>query len=266
MEQVLFERTGDGYRATELSRGPWDAGSCHAGAPAALLAGLLDAAPSLAPMRVARLTYEILRPVPLAPIEVRTEVLREGKRIALLEAVVTTPEGTELVRCRAARVRTTDLDLPAGADDDDPAPTPGPDDLSRLREPFAGFGTGFWDAVDVRPMTGDALGAPGPGSAWFRLTVPIAPGVDTTPLTRVAAAADYGNGIAPPLDLREHLFVNPDLTVHLHREPAGEWVALDSRSVVHAHGSGLTTSTLSDARGRIGTALQSLFVDTRGAP
>ena len=264
MADVLFETLGAGrYQATELARGPWDADSCHAGAPSALLAGLLDAAPALAPMRIARLTYEILRPVPLTPVEVRTEVVREGKRIALLEAVVTGPDGTELVRCRAARIRTADVPVPDGADHDLDAPEPGPAALERLRDPFAGFGTGFWDAVDVRPMSGNALGEPGPGSAWFRLTVPIAEDVATTPTARVAAAGDYGNGIAPPLDIREHLFVNPDLTIHLHREPVGEWVALDSRSVVHGHGSGLTTSTLFDGRGRIGTALQSLFVADR---
>lgn len=261
MDDPLFETLGEGrYRATELSRGPWDPDACHAGAPSALLAGLLDAAPSLAPMRIARLTYEILRPVPLTPVEVRTEVVREGKRIALLEAVVTTPDGTELVRCRAARIRTEDVPVPAEAGEDQPAPATGPAALERLRDPFAGFGTGFWDAVDVRPMSGSALGTPGPGSAWFHLTVPVADDVATTPTVRVAAAGDYGNGIAPPLDIREHLFVNPDLTIHLHREPTGEWVALDSVSVVHGHGSGLTTSTLFDADGRIGTALQSLYV------
>lgn len=264
MTDALFETFGAGrYRATELARGPWDPDACHAGAPSALLAGLLDAAPSLSEMRVARLSYDILRPVPLAPIEVRTEIVREGKRIALLEAVATTLDGTELVRCRAARIRTADVPVPPEASADTSPPRTGPEELERLRDPFAGFGTGFWDAVDVRPLSGDALGAPGPGTAWFHLTVPIADDVTTTPLTRVAAAADYGNGIAPPLDIREHLFVNPDLTVHLHREPAGEWVALDARSVVQGHGSGLTTSTLFDADGRIGTAHQSLFVDAR---
>ncbi len=264
MPDALFETIGDGrYHATELARGPWDRDACHAGAPSALLAGLLDAAPSLAPMRIARLTFEILRPVPLGEIAVHTEVVREGKRIALLEATITTPDGTELVRCRAARIRTTEVAVPDEAGWDQDAPRVDPDDLERLRDPFVGFGAGFWDAVDVRPIMGAALGAPGPGSAWFRLTVPIAEGVTTTPTARVAAAGDYGNGIAPPLDIREHLFLNPDLTIHLHREPVGAWVALDSMSVVHGHGSGLTTSTLFDRDARIGTALQSLFVAAR---
>ena len=65
------------------------------------------------------------------------------------------------------------------------------------------------------------------------------------------------------LDFDKHLFVNTDLTVHLHREPAGEWVLLDSRTVADPAGAGLATSALYDERGAIGVAAQTLFVDTR---
>lgn len=264
MSDVLFDTDDHGrFHATELARGPWDPGACHAGAPSALLAGVLDASPSLTEMRIARLTYDIVRPVPLAPIEIAVEVVREGKRIQVVDAIVTTPDGVELVRCRAARIRTAEVDVPTTATHDHQAPSPAPDGLARLTDPFASFGTGFWDAVDIRPIAGDALGAPGPGTAWLRLAVPIADGVTTTPIARVAAAADYGNGIAPPLDIREHLFLNPDLTVHVHREPVGEWIALDARSVAQPHGSGLTTSALFDTDGQLGTALQSLYLDAR---
>lgn len=261
---VLFEREGDRYLPSGLSRGPWDPDSCHGGAPAALLAGLIDAWPSLTRMQTVRLTYDLVRPVPLSPIEVRLRTLREGKRIQVVEADLTTPDGTELVRCRALRTRTGDVPVPAGADLDEPAPEPGPAAVAAETE-RAGttWGTGFWNAVEVYVLDGDVLGAPGPGTAWFRLTVPIADGVATTPITRVAAASDFGNGLAPPLPIEDYLYLNPDLTVDVHRMPVGEWVALDARSVAQPTGVGLTTSALYDERGRIGTAMQSLFVDRR---
>jgi hypothetical protein len=264
VSEVLFHRDGDRFVATDLARGPWDPDSCHGGAPSALLAGLVDATASLAPMQVVRLTYDIVRPVPLAPVEVHLRVVREGKRVQVVEADLTTPDGVELVRCRALRVRTGDVALPAGADADAPPPSPGPDEAAGAVE-RAGeqWGTGFWTAVEVRPTLGSVLGDPGPGTAWFRLTVPIAEDVTTTPITRVAAAADFGNGLAPPLPIDRYLYLNPDLTVDVHRLPAGEWVALDARSVAQASGVGLTTSTLSDASGRIGTAMQSLFIAER---
>lgn len=264
MADALFHRlTEDRFEATELARGPWDPHSCHAGAPAALLASWSDAAPAPATMRIVRLTYEILRPVPLAPIQLRTQVVRDGRRVQLLETIGTADDGAELLRCRALRQRTAEVDVPASAQADPSTPAAHPEDVDRATDTFARFGVGFWTAVDVRPYAGEALGAPGPGAAWFRLTVPVTAGLETTPVVRVAAAADYGNGIAPPLDIREHLFVNPDLTVHLHREPVDEWVALESRSVAQRDGTGLTTSTLLDRQGRIGTAMQSLFVSAR---
>jgi hypothetical protein len=261
---VLFERDGDTYVATGLSRGPWDPDACHGGAPSALLAALIDTSPSLAPMQVVRLTYEILRPVPLAPVDVSLRVLREGKRVQVVEAELHAADGTELVRCRALRVRTADIELPEGADADQGPPSPGPESAStEVERAGEAWGTGFWTAVDVRPTEGSVLGEAGPGTAWFRLEVPIADGIGTTPVARVAAAADFGNGLAPPLPIDRYLYVNPDLTVHVHRLPVGEWVALSSRSVAQPAGVGLATATLSDERGRIGTSLQSLYVEAR---
>lgn len=259
----LFARDGGRFVATDLARGPWDPGHCHGGAPAALLAALVDATPSLVPMCGVRLTYDLLRPVPLGPVVASTAVVREGKRVQLVDAGLTAPDGTELVRCRALRVRDGAVDLPDDVTVDHPPPSPGPADVPRAVGRFETLGDGFWTAVDIRPTTGEVLGAPGPGTAWFRLAVPIAEDVATTPLARVAAAADFGNGLAPPLPITTHTFVNPDLTVDLHRLPETEWVALDARAIVQRSGIGLTTSTLCDERGRIGAALQSLFVEAR---
>jgi hypothetical protein len=261
---VLFDRDGDTYVATGLSRGPWDPDSCHGGAPSALLAALIDESPSLVPMQVVRLTYDILRPVPLAPVEASVTVLREGKRVQVVEADLHTLDGTELVRCRALRVRVGQVDLPDGASDDTPPPSPGPEQAVReVARTGEAWGTGFWTAVEVRPTLGSVLGEAGPGTAWFRLGTAIADGVATTPIARVAAAADFGNGLAPPLPIDRYLYVNPDLTVDVHRLPVGEWVALESRSVAQPHGVGLSTSTLSDEQGRIGTSMQSLYVEAR---
>jgi hypothetical protein len=260
--RAIFERDGDRLVPTGLARGPWDPGSCHGGAPAALLAAVLDGLPSPVPMHGVRLSFDLLRPVPLAPLTLTSRIVRDGKRVQLAEATLTAEDGTELVRCRALRIRTADLDLPsppAEAGADDPLPV-GPDDLPR----FDGSGTwqteGFWEAVDVRFVEGE-LGQPGRGVAWFRVVAPLLEGLELPPLARAAATADFGNGIGSPLAMGPYLYVNPDLTVHLDRLPAGEWVGMRSTSVARPAGSGQTTSTLFDRDGRIGTAAQSLYVD-----
>ncbi len=84
-----------------------------------------------------------------------------------------------------------------------------------------------------------------------------------TGVARVLVAADCGNGVSATLDFRRYLFINPDLSVHLHRHPVGEWVCLDAETAVEPTGCGLAVSTLSDEHGPIGRGLQSLFVAAR---
>ena len=61
------------------------------------------------------------------------------------------------------------------------------------------------------------LGEPGPGTVWARQRVPLVAGEEPAPLQRLMLVADSGNGAAAPLDIREWLFVNTELTIHLHR-------------------------------------------------
>jgi hypothetical protein len=259
----IFAREGEAYLATGIARGPWDPTHCHGGAPAALLAALVDQAPSPVPMQGVRLTYDLVRPVPIdVPLTAHLRTLREGRRVQVLDAELAGPDGQALIRLRALRIRTTEITLPDGTSDVAAPPEPAPAQLSRWA-PGDGWPTeGFWTAVDVRFVQGD-LGERGRGIAWLRVTAPLADGIPLSPLARVAAAADFGNGAGPPLPLGDYLYINPDLTVDLHRLPAGEWIGLDATSVAQPEGVGLTTSTLYDERSRIGTAMQSLYVDTR---
>lgn len=260
MDTPIFERDGPAFVATPLARGPWDPGACHGGAPAALLAAAIDATPTWAPMQGVRLTYELLHPVPVGvPLTLDIAIGRDGKRVQTVEATLTTDD-RELVRCRALRIRVGDVPLP----DDRPTPDPGAFPDPATLERFGGLEwfepEGFWRACDVRFVTG-SLGAPGPGVAWFHVVAPLADGLEITPLARAAAAGDFGNGIGAPVPMGPYRYINPDLTIDLHRLPMDEWVALSARSVAQPTGIGLTTSTLSDRDGVIGAALQSLFVD-----
>jgi len=260
MPDPIFERDGRRVIATSRARGPWDPNHCHGGAPAALLAALVDALPTAVPMQSVRLTYDLLRPVPLGRLAVGTRIVRDGRRVQVAEAWLTDPEGVELVRCRALRLRVGDVALPGDVVVDTAPPTVGPEELPRLGGRDDWETDGFWQAVEVRMVEG-VLGEPGPGTAWFRVLAPLLDGVTLTPSARAAAAADFGNGIGSPLQMGPYRYVNPDLTVHLHRPPEGDWVGLAAGSVAQATGNGLTTSTLFDRGGRIGLAAQSLYVD-----
>src|SRR5271165_3333934 len=136
---ALFRRDRDLFVPTRYTEGPWDPGAQFGGAPAALIATLIDETPSLVAMQVARLTIDLLRPVPVEPLAVNVRVVREGKKIQVLEASMLSGE-TEVVRCSALRIRCADLGgvqlpeglldnaLPAAARpvDEDPFPIPDP--------------------------------------------------------------------------------------------------------------------------------------------
>lgn len=260
---ALFERDHGRFVPTEYARGPWDPRALHGGPSAALAARaverLTDAAPGL---EVARLTVELLRPVPLAPLDVRAEVIRPGRKVEWVEVTISTSKGSPVVRARALRVRQAHLDLPA--DDHDTATPPAPPETATPDD--SGFAVDHIayhrDGAELRFAHG-AWREPGPVRTWVRLKVPLLEGEEPTPLQRVAAAADFGNGISGLFDLGTHTFINADLSIHLIRPAVGEWIGLDAASYVSDQGTGQAESRLWDGTGRLGRAMQSLLVEKR---
>ena len=259
--EAVFLPVDGRFVATELARGPWDPGAQHGGAPAALLMREFERLPAPRELVISRVTYEFLRPVPLGELEVQAEVVRPGRRVALLEGAIRTPDGTEVVRARALRVRRAELGG-RQAGQVDPPPR-GPEQGSSRTPGFVPpvQPTFYPAAIEARFVAGGFGG--GPATGWFRLRVPVVAGEDTSPLQRLAAAADFGNGISAILHWDQFLFINPDLTIYVDRVPVGEWVCLDARTVIAPDGVGTAESVLYDARGRVGRAVQSLLVAPR---
>jgi hypothetical protein len=257
LSESVFRRDGEAFVPTGHARGPWDPGQLHGGAPGALIAEAVQADGYL----VARLTIDFLAPVPMAPLTISAQTTKPGRNLQLAEAEMEA-EGRTVLRARAVRLRRGHVELPAdvGAAHRGGG---GPDDGQPGRFPLDdGHAEGFHrTAMDIRFIDGDY--GIGPARAWFRLRIPLVDDVPASPLARAIAAADFGNGISRVVDFEDYLFVNTDLTVHLHREPAAEWVLVDARTRLEPHGAGLAHSILSDERGQLGLAAQSLFVASR---
>lgn len=260
MDEALYLPDGSARVApTDLARGPWDPGAQHGGAPAALLAGALEQLDGDGPMAIVRITYEFLRPVPLTPLTLRTRVLRPGRRVQLLEASLHAGED-EVVQARALRIRRDDV--PATAPRPAADPPCGPPDGELLTMPPGGPPTFARDAMEIRFAAGSFFDV-GPAFAWFRLRYPVLAGTEPSPLQRLAAAGDFGNGIGAAVSWSTHVFINPDLTLYVERLPAGEWVGLDAESRLGDGGSGISDSMLYDEGGRVGRAQQGLYVAGR---
>lgn len=269
MADAFYELDGDRFAATELTRGPWDPDAQHAGPPAALLGRALERLASAEPADwfVARASFEILRPVPIAPLRLNAEVVRPGRRVQLLAASLA-DDGGEVIRASAWRIATAEVELGAGLasrDHADPArrAAPPPPEHGLERSFFAtGQALGYHTAMEYRFVAGSFL-EPGPATVWMRPRHPLVAGEAITPLQRVLLAADTGNGISATLDWERFLFINVDLTVHLHRLPGDEWICLDAITVPESNGVGLADTALHDRRGPLGRALQTLFVRQR---
>ena len=261
MPDAVFEADGDRFVPTELARGPWSPDAQHGGGPAALLARAVERFDPGPADFVSRMTVELLRPVPLTPLEIRTETLRPGKKVQWLGASMTA-DGVEVARATALRLRRADTDLPEIPLSEPTMNGPHASEPLEIWPPPSREvpALGFWSAMDLRQERGSWT-TTGPAAVWFRLRVAMVAGEEPSPLQRVAAAADFGNGISAALERGAHLFINPDLTIYLYRLPAGEWVGLDAVSAVEPTGIGLAVSALHDENARIGTSLQSLLVD-----
>jgi hypothetical protein len=261
MEDAFYERSGEGsFVASELTRGPWDPGAQHAGPPSALLGREIQELVGSDEFQVGRVVLEILRPVPIGEVRVESRVLRPGKRVQLVEASLSGESG-ELMRATAWLLRKNEVEMPEEAvrlED----PPPGPEE-GHTPEFFAtGQSVGYHTAMEWKAVAGAFL-EPGPATVWMRMRHPLVVGEEPTPLQRALIAADVGNGISAVLDWRSYVFINVDLTVHFERMPAGEWVCVDAVTRPQPTGIGTAESELSDERGRIGRAAQSLLIAQR---
>lgn len=255
---AFYEPLGAGrFAGTPATAGPWSPDFQHAGPVAALLGRAFERHDPVPGTRVARVTVEILAPVPVAPLHVTTRVVRPGRRIALLEGELS-HEGRTIVRARAWRIAAAPAEIePTGH-------TPAPPPLPAAAQPLTGWPgahlDGYLSEIEWRFVHG-SFAQPGPGTVWARSRIPLVTGEPDSPLVRTLVLADSVSGIGSQLDLAKWLVINTDLTVALHRDPVGEWICL--RAWLHAgpHGSALAQGALADRTGEFGQALQTMLVD-----
>ena len=245
-----------GYTATEHTVSPWGPGFQHGAPPSALVTHAME---SIAPDggRLVRVTTELFGAVPVARLQATARIVRPGRRICHLEAVVRDDSGREVVRGTAWWVRThdtTELENP------DVASASGMVPLEESTEPDADtpFLTAwpgpYTASLELRPV-------PGAGNQlWVRSRMAVVAGVDATPWSRLMSVADVANGTDRVLDPREWQFMNTDLTVSLHRLPVSGWIGVQAEANFGPDGAGLTIGRLSDERGPVGSTNQSLLL------
>lgn len=274
MSDALFERLDEGTpgRATllptGLSRGPWSPDALHGGPVAALVAHEAEAVLGRdfdGPYVPTRFTLDLERPVPLEPLTVTSVLARPGRKVQIVDVTVADEAGRRLARASVLAIRRQPQQLPADLIEPDDTPPPAPAEAVSSFEGW-GFPTSkiayHQNATEHRLVRG-VLGEPGPVIDWIRLVVPVISGEAPSPFQRVAAASDFLNGVSWTLSGAEWVFINPDLTVTLHRLPVGDQVAVEAVTRIDPGGTGTAEADLYDSHGRLGRAVQTLLIERR---
>lgn len=255
---AIYRVDGNSVVTSSDAAGPWDRRMQHGSAPSALVTWAAERLPTPVPMNVARVTIDLMRPVPVAPLTIETEVLREGRKIQLCE-VKLLADGVQVVGATVLKVKRQPQQLP-----DDvrelPVTLPSPEDS--LVEDGHGATSPFAGMVSMRAARG-RFGQAGAGAIWFRFDHPLVEGEAVSQAMRAVVAADFSNGTASTLDFRTWTYINADLSVSLARQPVGDWILLDGESWIGPDGAGLAMSRLADRQGYFGRAVQSLVIEKR---
>ncbi|WP_257231554.1 thioesterase family protein [Streptomyces sp. Rer75] len=260
LPESFYRHLGGGrYASSPATAGPWSPKTQHGGPPSALLGRALERHAAREGLRIARITLDLPRPVPVGELEVHVRTLRSGGRTELLEGELTA-DGKSVLVARAWKIATSPADTPSLR------PVPDPPELPRAQPAQTMAGAhldGYISAMEWRFEPGNAFDTPGPGTAWARQRIPLVAGEEDTPLTRALTLADSNWAVAFELDHQQRFVINTDITLALHREPVGEWFCIRAATAASPHGSGLALGQLDDEAGDCGRILQTLLVADR---
>jgi len=263
----VYSRAGDIYTPTQWAGSPWSRELQHGGPVCGLMAAAAEEAARESCLRVTRLSVDLCRPIPLAPLRRVSQLVRRGRRLTLLE--VRLQDGDVVVTRATALLLAANSELASTWRQEEPPP-PGPLGIEPLqfmpRDYVAQVPPGFHRSVEVR-LSEDELGP----AIWATTPLDLVDEEAISPLVRAAMLSDLTFALSGrlllrrglvPLDPRRVALINADMTLYLERPPEGAWVAMRSGSISDCDGIGLAEVTQLDTRGRYGRSTQALVANS----
>ncbi|MBV9331495.1 MAG: thioesterase family protein [Alphaproteobacteria bacterium] len=253
--EAFFVRDGvAGYRPMPVSAGPWDPKSLHGRVIIGLLAHEIETRhgePDLVP---ARLTVDMYRLPGFEPVETSVRVIRDGKRIKVIDAEFVSG-GVSMARATCQLLRRTQA--PEGQVWSPPNwSVPSPDAIA-VPDRRGALG-GMWE---LRPISG-AMGTSGPRQLWMREVRELVDGMPLTPFVRAALASDFASPFANAGD-KGLGYINSDATLYLHRPMKGEWIGFEVVNHQATDGVAIGECLVYDTQGPIGSATVAALAQRR---
>lgn len=244
---------------SELARGPGNSSYAHGGAPAGLVVALVERELKDDQWITCRLSLDFYRPVPLRPLSYSIE-RRQGSSIAH-HWITLRENNKDILTAHLVSMRREPIELPEGRPNPPVVEDPGVLPDLRVEDMPSGQKSFYYTAMEAKSVPSDHI--EGTRRGWFRFLYPLLDRDVVSPTVRAAATADFGSGFSCPLSFREYVFPNIDMTMSIHRTPAGEWIGMSSRTRLGSDGVGVTHSTLLDLQGPFGIAVQTLQLRMR---
>ncbi|GAA4474624.1 thioesterase family protein [Rhodococcus olei] len=262
---VPLEPLPDGterFQPSPHTMSTWADDMQHGSPPSALLARALRRLEARPDTRLSRVVIEILGPVPLTEIRVRSWIERPGRRIELVvaELVAAGPDGSWRAVARGTGWRLQTADTTSIARPADPAMPPRSGERAPLPDNTF-WRTGFVDSVEWAWLT--PFGSPGVGHAWGRPEPVLVEGEPLDPVDRLFLIADTANGVGTKLDPVHWTFLNTDVTVHIFRVPSGDWIGVSAETSYGPDGIAMSSGVLHDDAGPVARVTQTVQVRAR---
>ncbi|HET7689973.1 MAG TPA: thioesterase family protein [Nocardioidaceae bacterium] len=251
MSLTMFTRDGDLLVPTEFARSMWSRNQMHGVAVSGALARGLEAKlgeigrSDLVP---ARYTVDLFRPAAMAPCTVVTEVVREGKRICLVDAALM-QDGERVARASCTFLKPSQS-APGDVWTPSDHPSPPPADLAppsdEPRVPYFASDAP-WSQSFFEHQNG------GRKTTW-QTGMRVVEGEEGTPFQAVASIAD-ATSMTVNWGTAGVLYINTDITLALARPPVSREIGLSATDRVERDGIAVGTVEVFDREGPLGTAM-----------
>jgi Thioesterase-like superfamily len=259
MELSFFRRSGDSLVPNDIARSMWSDDQMHGVAVSGALARTLEGRveqEGLAELRASRVTVDLFRPASMDPCRLDAQVVRRGRRICLVHAVLT-QGGTNVARASAVFLRPSEsapgeVWAPATRPEAPPLDVVPASDEPRV--PFfhssAGWSQKFSEHRDSSRK------------ASWNTALPVVSGEKVTPFQAAASVAD-GGSLVTNWGSRGVEYINTDITLNLARMPVGLEIGLEALDRVEDSGIAVGTAAVFDRAGQLGNVIVTSLANAR---
>lgn len=196
-------------------------------------------------LQITRLTVDLFRPAGMTPVEIRIEPVRRGRRICVVDAIVSS-DGHDIARVTALAMQPSEAP-PGDIWQPEATEWPKPDGTNAISDEDKPDDGWMFIPVEGGFASGERT------RVWTNETRSLVNDEPLTPVVRAALSGDVACPLANSGTDGLH-YINADYTLVFGRQPVGVWIGLEVNQHIAASGLALASCTLVDTSGPFATS------------